>query len=138
MNLTKDQRPDVDKVRFYVKYQFESKYQLLINRREKLGIKHERIPKAFINYSQTINDAHEIQEHYNPTKKRKALIVFDGMIADMEVNKKLKLVIAELFMRGRELKISVVFISSSYFPLSKTIRLIVMHCFIIKILNKQD
>ena len=60
MNLTKDQRPDDDKVRFYVKYQFESKYQLLINRREKLGIKHERIPKALINYSQTINDVHEI------------------------------------------------------------------------------
>ena len=136
MNLIKDQRPDVDKVRFYVKDQFESKYQLLINRREKVGIKHERIPTALINYSQTINDVHEILEHYNPTKKRKALIVFDAMIADMEANKTLKLVIAELFMRGRELKISVVFISSSYFPVSKTIRLIVMHCFIIKILNK--
>ena len=136
MNLIKDQRPDVDKVRFYVKDQFESKYQLLINRGEKVGIKHERIPKALINYSQTINDVHEILEHYNPTKKRKALIVFDAMIADMEANKTLKLVIAELFMRGRELKISVVFISSSYFPVSKTIRLIVMHCFIIKILNK--
>ena len=136
MNLIKDQRPDVDKVRFYVKDQFESKYQLLINRREKVGFKHERIPKALVNYCQTINDVHEILEHYNPTKKRKALIVFDAMIADMKANKKLKLVIAELFMRGRELKISVVFISSSYLPVSKTIRLIVMHCFIIKILNK--
>ena len=136
MSLIKDQRPDVDKVRFYVKDQFESKYQLLINRREKVGVKHERIPKALVNYCQTINDVHEILEHYNPTKKRKALIVFDAMIADMKANKKLKLVIAELFMRGRELKISVVFISSSYFPVSKTIRLIVMHCFIIKILNK--
>ena len=136
MNLIKDQRPDVDKVWFYVKDQFESKYQLLINRREKVGVKHERIPKALVNYCQTINDVHEILEHYNPTKKRKALIVFDAMITDMKANKKLKLVIAELFMRGRELKISVVFISSSYFPVSKTIRLIVMHCFIIKILNK--
>ena len=136
MNLIKDQRPNVDKVRFYVKDQFESKYQLLINRREKVGVKHERIPKALVNYCQTINDVHEILEHYNPTKKRKALIVFDAMIADMKANKKLKLVIAELFMRGRELKISVVFISSSYFSVSKTIRLIVMHCFIIKILNK--
>ena len=136
MNLIKDQRPDVDKVRFYVKDQFESKYQLLINRREKVGVKHERIPKALVNYCQTINDVHESLEHYNPTKKRKALIVFDAMIADMKANKKLKLVIAELFMRGRELKISVVFTSSSYFPVSKTIRLIVMHCFIIKILNK--
>ena len=136
MNLIKDQRPNVDKVRFYVKDQFESKYQLLISRREKVGVKHERIPKALVNYCQTINDVHEILEHYNPTKKRKALIVFDAMKADMKANKKLKLVIAELFMRGRELKISVVFISSSYFPLSKTIRLIVMHCFIIKILNK--
>ena len=44
-------------------------------------------PKAFCDYSQTI-DVYENLEDYNPTKKRKVLIVFDDMIADMETYKK--------------------------------------------------
>ena len=45
-------------------------------------------PKAFCDYSQTIDDVYENLEDYNPTKKRKVLIVFDDMIADMETYKK--------------------------------------------------
>ena len=44
----------------------------------------------FIDYSQTIGDVHENLEDYNPTKKRKLLMVFDDMIADMESNKEIK------------------------------------------------
>ena len=47
-----------------------------------------KIPKAFINYLQTIDDVYENLEDYNPTKKRIVLVVFDDMIADMESNKK--------------------------------------------------
>ena len=47
-------------------------------------------------------------------------MVFDDMIADMEANKKLKTIVVELFMRGRKLNISVIFISQSYFAVSKT------------------
>ena len=39
LNLIKHQRPDIDKRYLYVKDPFESKYQLLINGREKVGIK---------------------------------------------------------------------------------------------------
>ena len=46
--------------------------------------------KAFINYSQTIDGVYENLEGYNPTKKRRALTVFDDMIADMESSKKRK------------------------------------------------
>ena len=60
---------------------------MLIRWREKLEIKHEKISKAFIDYSQTTDDVYENLEHYNPTQKKK-LIVFDNMIADMEANKK--------------------------------------------------
>ena len=63
-------------------------YQLLINRREKVGIKKLKNPQAFIDYSQTI-DVYENLEDYNPTKKRKVLIVFDDMIADIKSNEKL-------------------------------------------------
>ena len=47
----KDQRIDIDKVYLHVKDLFESKYQLLINRREKLGIRHKKSPKAYIDNS---------------------------------------------------------------------------------------
>ena len=55
---------------------FELKYQLLINGRETVGIKTLRNPKAFIDYSQTIDDVYENLEDCNPTKKSRLLIVF--------------------------------------------------------------
>ena len=51
LNLIKHQRPDIDKIYLYIKYPLESTYQLLINRREKIGIKNLKNSKAFINYS---------------------------------------------------------------------------------------
>ena len=56
-------------------------------------------------------------EDYNPIKKRRVLIVFDHMIADMEPNKKLSHIVTELFLRRRKLNILLVFISQSYFIL---------------------
>ena len=53
-----------------------------------------------MNYSQTIDDIYENLEDYNPTKKRKVLIVLDDMIADMEANKKMSSIGTELFLRG--------------------------------------
>ena len=76
-------------------------------------------------------------EEYSPNKKRKMLIVFDDMIADMFSNKKLNPVETELFIRGRKLSISLVFITQSYFAVPKDIRLNCKHYFIIKIPNKQ-
>ena len=63
---------------------------MLINGREKFGIENLKNPKAFIDYSQTIDYVYENLEDYNPTKKRRVLIVFDNMIVDMESNKKIK------------------------------------------------
>ena len=87
LNLIKHQRPDIDKIYLYVKDPFESKYQLLINGREKVGNLKLKKSKAFIDYSQTIDDVYENVEDYNLTKKRKVFIMFDDMIADMEANK---------------------------------------------------
>ena len=46
---------------------------------------------------QTIDDVHEdiSLEGHNPTKKRKMLLVFGDMIADMETNKKVKPVVTD-------------------------------------------
>ena len=65
MNLIKNQRPDIDNIYLIAKDPFESKYQLLINGREKVGIEILKNPKAFINYSETIDVVNENLEDYN-------------------------------------------------------------------------
>ena len=66
------------------------------------------------------------------------LIPFDDLIPDMLNNKKLNLIVTELFIRGRKLNISLVFITKTYFDLKKDIRLNSTHYFIMKIPNKQQ
>ena len=68
----------------------------------------------------------------------KILTVFHNMIADMLSNKKLNPVVTELFIRGKKLNISLVFIKQSYFTVSKNIRLNSTHYFIMKIPNKRE
>ena len=60
------------------------------------------------------------------------------MIADMINNKKLNSIVTELFIRGRKLNISLVFITQSYFKIPKDVRLNTTHCFITKIPNKRE
>ena len=87
-------------------------------------------------YPNDIYDVYKNIEDYNLNKKRKVLIVFDDMMADMINNKKLDPVVTELFTRSSKLKISLVFIT--YFAVPKNIRLNTMHFFIMKIPNKQE
>ena len=77
-------------------------------------------------------------EDYNRNKKRKVLIVFDNVIADMLSYKKLNPIVTELFIRFRKLNISFVFITQSYIAVPKDIKLNSLHCFIMKIPNKQE
>ena len=85
-----------------------------------------------------MQDVYKNIEEYNLRKKRKALIVFDDMIADMINNKKLNPVITELLIKNRKLNISVVFITQSYFKVPKDVRLNSIHFFILKILTKRE
>ena len=73
---------------------------------------------------------------YNSNKNRKILIVFDDMIADILSNKKLNSIVAELFIRGGKLNISLVFITQSYFAVPRNIRQNYKHNFIMRIPNK--
>ena len=66
------------------------------------------------------SDVYENLGDYNPTEKRKVLIVFDDVIADMESNKRLNPIATELFLRGRKLNISLVFIPQYYCKVPKT------------------
>ena len=87
-------------------------------------------------YSNDMQDVYKNIEDHNPIKKRKILIVFDDMIADMINNNKLNPVVSELFIRRRKLNISIVFIMQSYFKVPKDVRLNSRHFFIMKIPNK--
>ena len=100
---------DIDKIYLYAKNLYEPKYQFLINKRESMGLKHFKDPKAFIEYS---NDMHVYKniDDYNPDRENKILIVFDDMIA-MINNKKLNSIVTELFIRGRKPNISLAFIT---------------------------
>ena len=85
-----------------------------------------------------MEDIYKNIEEYNPNKKPKILIVFDDIISDMLSNKKLNPIVTELFIRGRKLNISLVFITQSYFAVPKNIRLNSTHYFVMKIPNKRE
>ena len=122
LNLMENQ-PDIDKIYLSAKDLYEAKYQYLIKKREGIGIDHFSDPKAFIENSNNMRDVHKDIDEYNPDKENKILIVFDDMIADMIHNKKLNSIVTELFIRGRKLNISLVFITQSYFKVPKDVRL---------------
>ena len=84
-----------------------------------------------------MQDVYKNIEEYNLDQKRKILIVFDDMIADLINDKKINPVVSELFIRGRKLSISFVFITQLHFKVPKDVRLNSTHFFIMKISNKR-
>ena len=85
-----------------------------------------------------MQDVYKNIDECNIDKECKILIVFVDMIADMINNKKIKLIVTKLFIRGRKLSISLVFITQSYFKVPKDVRLNTTHFFIMKIPNKRE
>ena len=137
LNLIENQ-PDIDKIYLYAKDPYEAKYQYLINKREGVGINHFKDLKAFVEYSNDMCNVYRNINYYNSGKQNKRLILFDDMIADMIQNKKLNSIVTELFIKGRKLNISLVFITQSYFKVPKDVRLNTTRFFIAKIPNKRE
>ena len=104
LNLINNQL-DIYKLYSYVKDPYEVKYQYLINKRWKVGLNHYGDPKAFIEYSNDMQDVYKNVEKYNFGKKHKVLIAFYDMIADMITNKNLNPIVTELFVRGSKFNI---------------------------------
>ena len=99
LNLINEQR-DIDKIYLYAKDLSEPKYEYLIKNRENAGIKHLNDSKAFIECSNTMDDVYENINDYNPSRKRKVLIIFDDMIADIMSNKKFQTITKELYVEN--------------------------------------
>ena len=126
------QQSGIDRIYLYPKDLSEPKYGFLIKKREDVGIKHFNYQKVFIECSNAMDDVYEKEE-----RERKILIAFDDMIANIMSNKKCQAVIKELFFRCRKLNISFVFITQSYFSVSKDVRINSIHFMIMKINNKK-
>ena len=73
--------------------------RFIIKQRKNAGIKHYNDPSAFIKCSNSMDDVYENIDYYKTNSKRKILIVFDNMIADIMTNKKFHAKIEELFER---------------------------------------
>ena len=97
LHLINEQK-DVDKIYLYAKDLSEPKYEYLIKNRKNAGIKHLNDSKEFIECSNTMKDVYENIDSYNPNRKRKMLIVFDDMVADIMTNKKFQSIVKELFI----------------------------------------
>ena len=76
---------------------------MLINEKEKVGIKISKTPKAFTSFSQTVDDVYENLES--------ALTVLEDMISAMESKKNIDPIVTELFLRGRKINISLIFVT---------------------------
>ena len=122
INLINEQN-DIDKIHLYARDLNEPKYEYLIKKREDVGIKHLNNANAFIECSNTMHDVYENINDYILKRRRKIVIVFDDMIADIMTNKKFQSIIKELFIRCRKLNISLVFITQYYFSVPKDVRL---------------
>ena len=122
-------QPYIDKIYLYAIVPYQAKYQFLINKRRSTRLKHFNHPKAFIEYSNDMKDVYRNIEKYNKDKERKIVIVFNDVIADMINKKKLNSIVTELFIRGRKLSISLVFITQPYVKVPKDVRLSSTHFF---------
>ena len=138
MNNLINEQNDIDKIYLYTRDLSEPKYEYLIKKPEDVGIKHLNNLNAFIKCSNNMDDVYENINDYNPIRKRKKLIVFDDMIADIMTNKRFQAIIKELFIRCRKLNISLVFITQPYFSVLKDVRLNTIHYVIMKINNRRD
>ena len=90
---------------------------MLLNKIEKSDLKHFNDPKAFIDLSNNMNNIYKNIKEYNQNKKK--IIVFDDMIANMLSKEKLNSIVTELFIRGRKLNISLLFITQYYFAVPR-------------------
>ena len=92
-------QPDFDTIYLNAKDLYEAKYQHLINKREKVGLKHYDDHKDLMEYSNDMQRVYKNIEEYNPGKKRKVLIIFDDMIADMIYDKNLNSIVNSIRVR---------------------------------------
>ena len=64
-----NQEPDIHKIHLYAKDPYETKYRLLITKRENTGVNYSNASKIFTEFSNDMDDIYKDIEEYNPNKK---------------------------------------------------------------------
>ena len=136
LNLINEQ-DDLDKIYLYAKDLSESKYRCLIQKRKDVWIKYLNDLNAFIESFNPMDEVYENIDDYNPNRKRKILIAFDDMVTDIMSDKKVQVILKELFIRWRKLNISLIFYHTDLFYVPKDVRLNSTHYLIMKIKKKK-
>ena len=110
----------------------------MIHKIENTGNKNLNDPNVFIEYFNSMDDVYDDINDYNPKRKRKVLIIFDNMTADVMTNKKFQTIIKKLFIRCRKINVSLCFISQSYFSVPKHVGLNSTYYVTFKVNNKRE
>ena len=112
LSLIKNE-PDIEKMSLYARDLYKAKYQkLLLN---------NQMIRRYLWY--LFNDIYENIEYHNLNRKRKILIVFYDMTADIPNNKNFNSIVTKVFIRGQKLSIFLVFITQYYLAVPKIVRL---------------
>ena len=93
---------------------FEVKYQFLINKRKCTGLNHFNDSKAFIEYSNDMDNIYKNIEEYNPNKKCKIQLFLIIWLLICLLITTINTIVTELFIKGRKLNINLIFVTQSY------------------------
>ena len=126
-----DHEVDIDEIYLYAKDPYEAKYQLSIPKRKRTGLKYLNDWKAFIEYPMIWIIFIRILKNTRQIKNEKYSLY-------LMIQLLICLVIKKIFIREKKLNTSLVFITQSYFSVTKNIRLNSTHYFAMKIPNKRE
>ena len=108
---------------YMLRIQMKQFIKILFEKYEEISLEEHKDPKVLSESSNNKQDIYKNIVECTQIKKRKVLIVFDSMIADMISSKKFNQIVTDLFIRGKKLSISSVFITQSYFKVLADVRL---------------
>ena len=99
---------------------------------------HNPNPKAFIEYSNTMDDVYKNRNYYNIKRRQKNLVAFDDIIPGINTDKKFQAMVKILVFRWRKLSVSLIFITQSFLIVLKEVRLNSRNYLITKTHNKTE
>ena len=138
LNSIQKENNTINKIYLYPKDLEEPKYQFLIDKREKAGLKNSKDKNVLIEHSNTTDNIYDDINDYNKKRRKNVMIVFDDIIPHVMSNKKAQQILKELFIWCRKLNISLCFLTQSYFSVPKDVRLNCTHYIIFKLNNKRE
>ena len=111
---------------------------MLIDKKEKAGVNFYNNLTAFIEYSNSMDDILSDIEDYDKKRRKKVLIIFDDITSRVISNRSAHQILKYLFIRCKQLNISLCFLTQSYFSVPKDVRLNCIHYILFKLNNRKE